>query len=492
MVLRSNNYLLLHDRSGLGTRAIKISDLGVTWLGTPMAFTNVGDLLIPGSLPKTDAGAERSGLLSCRITEMKCQILSTLIPGVRISALAVQPMTGTLLLADAAASSLIKLNRAGDVLAQATVTLPARPTLRLQDGLLFINSTEGPAIDVFRYDDSAFGKQLDQVLLLPPTGISASDTRVADFISNGDRWWVHLIGTTVDNSGIYRFDRQWNYIDHIAYRATNPTLQLGTLLDKTLVLDSHQIAIQRFSRTGVAEAPLVSTLLTELAEKASAKGKLTEILWRLALGAAAVVFLAALILGGLHQLRYRVYKSARERGADPVEPLAENMRWVAPAPHRARILRNWTIAYAGLVLTVLLLGAWAGTDRPGALLLALAGPAIALLLMYKSPIGHVGADGTQLLLVDHTGMYHLGSDARIQYRGPFLIIDDVVVYTGHPLLPAFDPQEVNTIVEPLASCGIKVDGKTVAIKLLQRWHPLALALLSTVGALLLSLLIIAS
>jgi hypothetical protein len=70
-------------------------------------------------------------------------------------------------------------------------------------------------------------------------------------------------------------------------------------------------------------------------------------------------------------------------------------------------------------------------------------------------------------------MYHLGGGSRVQYRGPFVLLDDVVVFTGTRLLPAFSSKQVAGNVTPLAEAGIKVDRKTLIVKLLQGGHPLA-------------------
>ena len=37
------------------------------------------------------------------------------------------------------------------------------------------------------------------------------------------------------------------------------------------------------------------------------------------------------------------------------------------------------------------------------------------------------------------------------------MIDDVTVFTGSALLPAFSPEQVHQFVEPLANTGIRVD-----------------------------------
>ena len=76
--------------------------------------------------------------------------------------------------------------------------MPDKPVMRLDSGLLFINSSEGPAISVYRYEQSAFGKQLDEILLLPPPALEREQTRVRDFTRAGDTWWEVEGATPID------------------------------------------------------------------------------------------------------------------------------------------------------------------------------------------------------------------------------------------------------------------------------------------------------
>ena len=93
---------------------------------------------------------------------------------------------------------------------------------------------------------------------------------------------------------------------------------------------------------------------------------------------------------------------------------------------------------------MLAIGQSVTTWQLAALLLVLSGPAIALLLLSRRPTGHIGIVQDKLLLVDHRGMYHFAGGARVQYRGPFLLIDDVVVFCGSSLLPVFPDPQVQT------------------------------------------------
>ena len=88
--------------------------------------------------------------------------------------------------------------------------------------------------------------------------------------------------------------------------------------------------------------------------------------------------------------------------------------------------------------------------------------------------GHIGINGDKLLLVDHDGLYHMGSGSRIHYRGRFVMIDDVTVFTGSPLLPAFSRAWIEQHLRPLVANGVRVDRTILFVKLLQARHPLAL------------------
>jgi hypothetical protein len=131
-----------------------------------------------------------------------------------------------------------------------------------------------------------------------------------------------------------------------------------------------------------------------------------------------------------------------------------------------------------LLAVTLNVSAW----QLAALLLALSGPAIALLLLSRQPVGHIGVLGDRLLLVDHSGQYHLAGGPRLHYRGPFLSIDDIVVYAGNRLLPAFSPAPLQRHISPPALGAIRVDHKTIAIKLLESRHPLALGAIAIAAA----------
>ncbi len=223
------------------------------------------------------------------------------------------------------------------------------------------------------------------------------------------------------------------------------------------------------------------------------RAQLADLAW-----AAGFCLLIAVALGGaatgFHQhLRSRVYHARQTRGAEPVDEHTANIRWIDVAADReAAIRRLWT-AYAILCAATVLIciGLGAGLYPLVAALLALCGPGLALLWIARGAACHVGVMGEQLVLVDHRQMYHAGSGSRIQYRGPFLSIDDVVVYTGSAALPAFAAEQLATLVAPVLQTGARVDRKTAVIKLLEARHPLALGATATATAFLAAVIIAA-
>ena len=98
--------------------------------------------------------------------------------------------------------------------------------------------------------------------------------------------------------------------------------------------------------------------------------------------------------------------------------------------------------------------------------------------MIRRTPGNIGALAPRVLLVDPAGTYHLGGGSRLQYRGNFLLLNDVVVFTGNYLIPAFARDQIKQLVAPIARGGVRVDRKTVVVKLLESRHPVALALLA--------------
>jgi hypothetical protein len=302
---------------------------------------------------------------------------------------------------------------------------------------------------------------------------------VQDFVRSGDQWWATLADAD-RNTTLYRLDGNWQFIGPVALAADTRLGQLVNWGHRILAGDPRHIPIQRFNEHGEAEAPLVSGLLGDLVAGQQRRAQLTTLGWRIGLALAALGMVAGYCAGGLYRVRSMVYQSCREEGAEPVDKLLDSIAWIPIAANRSGRLTNTGKAYAALAATILVgaLGLGVSVIALAALLLVLLGPAVALILLQRSEPGHIGVAREKLLLVDHHGTYHLGRDSRIQFRGPFLIIDDVTVFTGTRLLPAFDPERIKTQVRPKANGGVRVDRKILSVKLLQSKHPLALGTLA--------------
>ena len=95
-----------------------------------------------------------------------------------------------------------------------------------------------------------------------------------------------------------------------------------------------------------------------------------------------------------------------------------------------------------------------------------------------SPTGHMGLQRYRLLLVDHRNNYHYGQGSRIEYCGRFLLIDDIAVFRGNALFPAFNSKQYQQMISPTTETGLKIGAVALWVKLLQTWHPAATGLLT--------------
>jgi len=491
-LLLAGDRLLMHDRAGLGTGEITLEELGISRLSGSLSFDSKGNLLALGELSAAaEGGREGSALLRCQLQVPGCEQLFPTENNAGLDAFAVHPLDDSIFGVNAEAGQLLHLQADGSELNSAEIVLPPGPRLDLQSGLLFVSSAAGPAISVFRYDQNAFGKQLDEILLLPPPAAEKGESLVQDFLWSSNSWWVILQNPESGAASVYRFDAQWDFLGKPELAAGTRPQRLTNWGSKTLVLDSGKIELQRFNADGDTEAPLASKLLQQLSTQQQRRQWLSGLGWRIVLFTLGALTLIAAVLARLHSTRALVYRSRNASGAAPIDDLADEIRWIDTVAQRGAHFRRLISLYAILCLAALTTAI--GTGVPVAYLLALLsgllGPGIGLLLLQRSHCGHLGILREQLVLVDHSDMYHLGGDARLQYRGPFLLIDDVVLFTGTRLFPAFSPAQVHGEVQVLAQGGIRVDRKTVLVKLLQSQHPLVRALEITLIGLGLALLV---
>ena len=475
LLIIAGDYLLIHDRAGVASKSIAANKLGLKNLSAPVSYTPSGKVLLQASSKnETDNNVI---LWLCDLTQESCASLVTENPATTLNSLRVHDLNGDLFIADGSAGKLLKLSANGALKSAVDRPLPDKPVLRLDSGLLFINSKQGPAISVLRYEDTAFGQQLDEILLLPPPALEREHTRVWDFASNGNHWWVTLFNPDNGDSALYLFDRDWSYVRQLSRDEMNLAGQLVNWGRKILLFSQQQSGVLRYGEAGAEEAIFHSPLLEDIINERASKRQLTALARY-----SFIVLLLTIAIGGFayayfYSVRALVYKSRPARGADPLDDIADQIHWVKAASTRSGQLRHASIACVILALAVLvtLMGLGVSAVQLLAAMIALIGPFAGLQLILRSEPEHLGLSNEQLVLVDHRQLYHLASGPRIHYRGPFVIIDDVVIFTGTVLLPTLDRSQLDSLARPLIRAGIRVDRKTVLIKLIESHHPVARA-----------------
>ncbi|KAA1192461.1 hypothetical protein F0M18_07260 [Pseudohalioglobus sediminis] len=488
LVILAGEQLLLHDRAGVPDQTLDAAALGLAQLSTPMLFHPQGELLIAGRSAEEPAG-ER-GMWRCDLDRAACQPMPTDRYTPPPDAMVFHELSGNTF--DARAGRLRKLGPDQSLRAQVDLAMAAAPVLQLDSGLLFMNSATGPAITVLRYEDQAFGQQLDEILLLPPPALEREQSRVTDFLGNGKFWWVLLQNPDTGSNGLYLFDTQWSFLRELPLGALSEGARLVNWGGRTLVYSPASASVIRFNGDGMQEVALESPALAELVAASSQRQWLTRLAWQSVLLLVLIAMLGGFAYSYLQSTRALVYRGRPARGAAPLDDIAGDIRWLEMAPHRSRRLRQLTLAWSvpALAALVMLIGLGVSLLQLLGAMTCLLGPALALQLLLRSPPEHAGIHDNQVLLVDYREMYHLAAGPRLQYRGPFVVVDDVIIFVGTRLLPGLDPQQVKTLLAPRVSAGIRVDRKTIAVKLLQSRHPLAWGGLAILGLGLLGALLI--
>jgi hypothetical protein len=324
---------------------------------------------------------------------------------------------------------------------------------------------------------------------LPPGAIENGQVNIFDFARVGDYWWASMVNPDTGDAGLYVFDSTWKYLREIELPPSHMPATVAVWGQKVLVPSPTSARILRFSASGGAEADYRSDLLDQLIASHQLRAQWQTLGWSAMFALCLALVGLSLALTYWQHLRHLVFRARPTRGAEPLDQYTADLDWIDPVKDRDARLRRAAVGYALLCVATLMLcmGLGVSSLALGTVLLALTGPAVALYLYARGNDGHAGVTGESLALVDHRDMYHIASDARIQYRGPFLSIDDVVVFTGTALLPAMDPDQVTGKLLPVVAAGARVDRKTILVKLLEVRHPLALGALAIAGGLLAAL-----
>ena len=291
-----------------------------------------------------------------------------------------------------------------------------------------------------------------------------------------------LAGSDGSTSGVYRFDSQWNFLGELELPAGFTTTAILNWNGRVLLLDSSRPLLPRFNVDGAAEVALAPDALLASIEQAQQQASLVEQAWRTGFAVLALLCAAAALYAYLQRIRSRVYRRGTPRGAEPIDSIADTIDWVAPAqnrgPHFSRLGALLGIATLGALIAGV--GLQADASQLAALLVIAGAAALALYLVFRSAPGHLGASGDNLVIVDHFNHYHVGAGPRVMYRDNFLMVDDILLFTGNGLLPVFDAPGLAAL-KPAIEAGIRVERKVIWVHMLQSRHPIATASLVLLG-----------
>jgi len=481
LFIAAGSELFVLDRSGTDSKRYRFADLGIGTGAALLGFDLSGKLLIQdSSAVPIDEASSAQRLLRCDLQVPTCEAFAADIPKGKISDWITDIRTGDSFVAIAGKNSLSRLTQNGSLISQQTVAMSSGVKLIFHQGLLYMNSSTDPAIRIFRPDSKGFGEQLDYILLLPQQAQKQGHTQVNDFLWSADSWWVMMANPDTHGSALYRFDSGWNYLSTAVMQPQSFPQQLLAWSNKILVVERTRVEIARFDARGQAELPLTPKALADDITRKQARLSQSRRLWYACLGFLALVGIATYTLGRFHQLRALVYKEDKVRSAAQIDDKIKTIRWIELDSRKNVAFKQFGALLA--TITILLIGTLVYQGAPINVVIAaiifFSGPAIALTLMATSRPGHVGVLDDRLILVDHNNIYHIGGGARVHYRNNFLLLDDIAVYVGDKLLPVFSTEQLSLNIAPLARAGVKVNRKTVVVKLGQSSHPLTRGLIT--------------
>jgi hypothetical protein len=498
-VVGVSDKLLFHDRAGVATDTVVLSEFGVNE-GAPFDFFSNGDLLVLKTDQLSSAPAwlhpilgveesEGGKLLRCVLETRSCtELLSDLGP----VAFLVERRTDTIYLADAEADTLRKLDAAAKVVGNKAIELTAPLHLVLQEGILYLTQSGSDAVQVLKPDDRDFGMELDKFSLEVDDASQSGHIFPGDLAWLNEQWWTIMQSRDGNNAGVYRFSARWKYEDALALSEDAHPGALTRWGAKMLISDFRQEKIYRFDAAAREEKPFSSGTINDNLGDRQSQISLSR---SLQVAVLLILFIASaglMALGVLQSLRHKVYKPPMDSGEPGFDINDENILWLDPEPGTDEKLRKLGLGIAGgatfilLVAFILQLSIWWMI----ALCIVLAGLGGYYFALQKTSHGHIGLQGDNLILVDHTNTYRVGAGPSIQYFDNYIMIDDVIVSLGNPLLRAFADEPLQETFKPVVSRGIRVDRATVQVKMIQNRHPLAAGLSGMVFAVICAALLI--
>jgi hypothetical protein len=492
LTIAAASHLFVLDRAGVATQRYALTDFGLPADIQLLSGDGNSRFIVQVLNQENDMVAAKWGTLDCDALTSQCVPYSGELGEGHISSWTVNNRTKHSFIAIPSAETLLKFSYDGALIARASVKMPDHTKLQLSNGLLYINSAEGPAISILRPDNAGFGEQLDEIILQPPGAFEAGQKELTEFVWGGNAWWVLLRNPETDQTGLYRFDEQWNFLSQVQLAVPNAPLRIIAWAGKILLLYSQDLPLTRFNARGEVQTPVTLEALQTAVDKLQSAAQWMDKLWWALMAFLAIAATFSFVLAQLYRIKRLIDKTSKLLDAQRIENLDDAISWISPAANRDRSLQVLSLLYA--VSSGLILAAIFAFQLPTVIMLsagiALTGPALFIGFLWRSPTGHIGLAADGLVLVDHGDTYHIGAGSKIHSRNRFLLVDDVVVFTGSSILPVFDNDQLQQHVLPKAIAGVRVDRKTLWIKVIQSRHPIAKGLVACFGSFTLAILCI--
>ncbi|MEP5765080.1 MAG: hypothetical protein ABJ308_10815 [Halieaceae bacterium] len=482
-VVEVNDQLLLHDRAGIATESLALANFGAN-AGARFDFFGTGELLILRREPPPVApewlhpllGIEPAAgaiLSRCTLTPPSCTDLLSELGDVEFS---VERRTDTIYLADASHDRLEKRAADGTLIASKAMELTAPLSLIFQEGILYLTQGGSDTVRVLKPDDNDFGQQLDSISLQVEDASQSGHIYPASLAWLNQQWWTVMQSRDGSTAGLYLFGARWKFQQAVQLPVTARPDRVVRWSNKILAVDHQAESIYRFDAAARTEKAFSSASIESALGERQSRLSLSR---SLQVAILMVLFIAAsalLALGTLQSLRQKVYMPKSELDEAGFDINDEAIEWLDPAPDTEQRLRKVGYAIAGSATLLLIVGFFAQWSIWWmiALSLLLAGLGGYYFALQRVLHSHVGLLDDQLIVVDHRNTYRVGRDAKIQYLSNFIMIDDVIVYLGNPLVHQFAAEHLQETFEPVVTRGIKVDRATLQVKLIQSRHPLLL------------------
>ena len=489
LFILAGDTLLVHDRAGSSSAQYSAADLGLQAVNALLAIRDNEPVL----------SARFAGENVAVSRPWQCSLTAD--PDAPMcSALTGEPLPVESLATSGLTNTLFAINDTYELLRIVSGTVNHRVQLTANNafmrvvshrGLLLVNNSEGPGIGIYRPDASAFGQQLDEILLLHPEAIARGQNQVIDFALAASGNWA-LLSDGME-AGLYRFDENWAPAAAVALSYLPASTRITAWRDRLLVYTPERLQVERVSADGRLEAPLLSDSLAKLAQTSHAHAART----RSGFSAFLLLLVVLTLCGGLLTWMYFHRRVPKQYPyAAPgflLERRLQQLRWLRPDAERANARQRWSLACTAVAFAFCLSIATGQTA-----LIFICVPMLLLCLATRyhlgRPLPQIGIDDDHLALVDHRGVYQTGTVDSFQTFGPFVFRGGVIACTHLPGVPGLErPTSVkctDMIKNPVAKT-LPGPPATVVELLLGSRHPVLLpALAIPVGLLIVTVWLI--